>query len=171
MSPIRYSYHDMTDIRHRFREMTKITGGRDQAEYRGRLHQMMEMGMSVWIAEQGGFIIGTIGFMTEPGETGWTKSEEMKAAARKKNIEPDTVQVRSLIYVHPDHRGKGIAHELEKRANATSRGLGFKYRAAFAYDNELIYRWIHRHGNAIDLGMDEPTGTGFPATVVPIDTP
>ena len=166
-----YSYHPMQRLRHRFREMIDITGGRDPDEYRGRLRHMMQMGLHCWIAEDACRIVGSIGFMTEQGETGWSRNPDMRAAAEAKGIDPDTVQVRSLIYVHPDYRGRGIAHELEKRANATSRALGFRYRAAFAYDNELIYRWIHRHGNAIPLDMPDPTGTGFPATVVPIDKP
>ncbi|QGH74590.1 hypothetical protein DSS3PM1_00053 [Bacteriophage DSS3_PM1] len=166
---MKFSYHPLKDLRHRFRELIEITGGRDPVEYRTRLRQMMQMGLHLWIAEDNYRIVGSIGFMTEPGETGWTKSEAMKEAAIEKGIDPDTVQVRSLIYVHPDYRGKGLADELEKRANRTSLELGFKYRAAFAYDNEEIYKWIHRHGNAIDLLPEEPTGTGFPATLVPLD--
>lgn len=168
---IHYSCHPMRDLSHKFRQFIEITDGRDPDEYRGRLRQMLRMGMHCWIAEDNHRIVGTIGFMPKQGLTGWSRNVKMQEAARSKGIDPEKVQVRSLIYVHPEYQGQGIAHELEKRTNKTSRELGFRYRAAFAYDNELIYRWIHRHENAISLDMDDPAGTGLPVSVIPIDKP
>jgi len=166
---ITYSYKPLTEMKHRFRELHEITGGeRDAAEYREYTIHMMNMGLNLWYAEERGRIIGTVGIMTRVGNTGYTKCAAMVQATEKLGIDPNKVQVRSMIYVDPAYRGKGLADTLEKKANRTSIDLGFEYRAAYAYQNELIYKWIHRHGNAIDLDTLEPTGTGFPATLVPL---
>lgn len=167
---MKYSYHHLSDLRHRFRELASITGGRDQKEYRNaRIKMMQDMNSGIWIAEDQGKIIGSISFLLRDTPNGFNKDPDFVAAAVAKGVDPKTVQVRSLIYVHPDYRGQGIAHELELRANKTSRKLGFEYRAAFAYDTENIFNWIHRHGNAIDLEMMDPTG--YPRSLIPLNSP
>ena len=162
-------YKPLSKLKHRCRELVATTNGkREPNEYRNYISRMSFMGLHMCYAQAHGNIISTIGFMTEVGVTGFTKSEEMLAATKALNIDPTKVQVRSCIYTRKDYQRQGIADMLEKKANEISLKLGFEYRAAYAYQNEEIYNWIHRHGNAIDLNMLEPTGTGFPATLVPL---
>lgn len=158
---------ELTDVRHRFSEMVKITGGRDAWEYRYHLRQMAELGMSVWLAERAGRIVGSIGFTTAPGQSGFTSSPEFAAASSAVGVSPDEVHVRSLIYVDPSCRGLGISNELEARVNETSRALGFGYYAAFAYETDEVFRWIHRRSGALELEIADPMGTGYPVTLVP----
>lgn len=171
MDDLIFSRHKLSDLGHRITELVKITGGRDAREYRDHLYRMMKMGMSVWIAEHLGRIVGTIGFMIEPGQTGFTLNQKFVAAARAKGIEPFEVQVRSLIYTDPNYRGRGISYQLEKRTDEISTLLGFRYVAAFAYDSEDVCKWLHRRKNAIDLAIGDPGDTGLPVSMIPFGAP
>lgn len=168
---ILYSHHGLVDLRHRFREITACAAGREPDEYRVYLRQMVEMGLKLCIAEHQGRIIGTLGYMTEPGRTGITRNRDFLSAIEAVGIDPNTVQLRALIYVAKEFRGQGIINELEARVNEVSLAHGFLYYAGFAYDSEEIFNWGHRHGDAVSLGMDDPMGSGLPVTLLPISRP
>lgn len=161
-----YTNHRLSKLRHRFRELEAITGGRDPAEYRGFLHSMAAAGLHIWIAEDKGRIVGSLGFTPDPGRLGFSIDPQLAAAVEAAGEDPAAVQVRTLIYVSPDYQGQGIASALEARADAQAAKRGCSHVLAYGFDNPEISAWLARHGTAIDLGVPDPSG--LPCFLVPI---
>ncbi|QBR35416.1 GNAT family N-acetyltransferase [Leisingera sp. NJS201] len=163
---MRYSCHALSALRGRFRELAAITGGRDQAEYRQFLRSMAQAGLHVWIAEDKGRIAGSLGFTPEPGRLGVRIEPQLALAVEAAGQNMGAVQVRTLIYVSPEYRGHGIASALEARADEQAAQMGFRHVLAYGFDSPEISQWLARHGNAIELGVSDPSG--LPCFLVPI---
>lgn len=160
MTDLLYSRHTLRDIPHRFREFTAITDGRDPEEYIRNIRTFAHSPVDCWIAEREGHLVGTFAFYTQP---------KLPASVRDDNnltglgVNLETLHIRSLIYVHPDFRGQGIARELEARVDEDSAALGFQYHIVFHTDTDAIWEWLHRRSDATHFHLED----GRSASLIP----
>ncbi|WP_264213214.1 GNAT family N-acetyltransferase [Leisingera thetidis] len=127
---------------------------------------MANAGLHIWIAEEKGWITGSLGFTPEPGRIGFGIDPQLAAAVNEAGGDMNAVQVRTLIYVAPQNRGRGIASSLEDRADAQAVEKGFCHVLAYGFDTPEISTWLARHGNGIELGLQAPNG--LPCRLIPI---
>jgi GNAT superfamily N-acetyltransferase len=132
---------------------------------------MAAIGMSCWVAEIKGKIVGTLGYFLDNGATAWAINEEMRAAAISNGVDPDEVQVRGIIYVSPERKGLGIGTDTKRHADRKAYDAGFRYIAGFGFETSEIYRWAMRGEGVIALDIQDPTGAEFGVVLVPIAAP
>lgn len=163
---LQFAHYDLRMLRHRYREFSSLSEGSVHSEFKLALRQLAKSGLRVLIAEDKGRIVGSIGYMPTPDWKGFHTQPGFFEAVEAEGVDTKAVQVRTLIYVHPDYQGQGLASRMEAEVDTLSLELGFTHVAGFGYDAEDAYLWLSRRNNTLDLGVQDHTG--LPCILIPI---